>query len=138
MSIGWRGFRRFGQAVAVAAAMVLLSAAGLPGGGARQTTRPARAPMITSALTGASGVGHVKIFPGISIPGDITAGPDGALWFTSGNNTIGRITSTGKVTTYTAPGINTPQGITAGPDRALWFTSSGNNSIGRITTTVTP
>ena len=55
MGIGWRGFRWFGQAVAVAAAVALLCAAGLPGGGARRTARPARAPVITSALARASG-----------------------------------------------------------------------------------
>jgi streptogramin lyase len=32
----------------------------------------------------------------------ITSGPDGALWFTNaGNNSIGRITTSGKVTNYT-------------------------------------
>jgi streptogramin lyase len=29
-------------------------------------------------------------------------------------------------------------GITVGPDGALWFANNGNNSIGRITTAVTP
>ena len=43
MGIGWRGFRWFGQAVAVAAAVALLCAAGLPGGGARRAPRPAGA-----------------------------------------------------------------------------------------------
>jgi IPT/TIG domain len=35
-------------------------------------------------------------------------------------------------------GIDEPYGITAGPDGALWFTNAGNNSMGRITTAVTP
>jgi hypothetical protein len=65
----------------------------------------------------------------------ITAGPDGALWFTNYSSTIGRITTTGQVTDYTASGISHPRGITAGPDGALWFTDPGNNTIGRITTT---
>ena len=35
----------------------------------------------------------------------------GALWFTNlGNSSIGRITTTGKVTTCTAPGIKSPEG----------------------------
>jgi virginiamycin B lyase len=51
---------------------------------------------------------------------------------------FGRITTTGKVAIYTAPGINAPAGITAGPDGTVWFADNGNNSIGRITTTVTP
>ena len=61
---------------------------------------------------------------GISdLPG-ITAGPDGALWFTNyGNNSIGRITTTGVVTNYTDPASAGPSRITAGPDGALWFTN---------------
>jgi hypothetical protein len=43
-----------------------------------------------------------------------------------------------RATNYTGTGIDHPNGITAGPDGALWFTSPGNNSIGRITTAMTP
>jgi Putative Ig domain len=71
----------------------------------------------------------------------ITAGPDGALWFTNSFNcyrcpldSLGRITTGGVVTNYTGTGISNPDGITAGPDGALWFTNFGSNSIGRITT----
>src|SRR5690349_15735897 len=72
---------------------------------------------------------------GINRPQGITAGPDGALWFTNqGNNSIGRITTGGNVTKFTGNGISGPDGITAGPDGALWFTNYNNNSIGRITT----
>ena len=57
------------------------------------------------------------------------------MWFTNnGNNSIGRITTSGVISNYTAPSIDAPDGITAGPDGALWFTNLGNNSIGRITT----
>jgi virginiamycin B lyase len=119
--------------VAVAAAVAVLSAAGLPGGGAR----PARAPVITADLAGAPGAGHVRIFPGIAVPRQITAGPDGALWFTNGDS-IGRMTTAGRFTAYFNSRIATPAGITAGPDGALWFTDNGDNTIGRITTTVTP
>ena len=81
----------------------------------------------------------VKIYPGINSPFEITAGPDGALWFTNrGNNSIGRITADGRVTGYTGTGIDDPGGIAAGPDGALWFTNAGNNSIGRIATSGTP
>ena len=49
-------------------------------------------------------------------------------------NTIGRITTSGVVTTYTGTGINYPRDITTGPDRALWFSNYYNaGSIGRIT-----
>ena len=74
--------------------------------------------------------------PAIGQPGDLTAGPDGALWFTdngTGNGAIGHISAAGVVTKYTDPGIFRPSGITAGPDGALWFADS--DAIGRITTT---
>src|SRR5215467_11824169 len=68
-------------------------------------------------------------------PQGIATGPDGAMWFTDlDNNSIGRISMTGQVTSYTDPAISLPYGIVAGPDGALWFTNSGSGSIGRITT----
>jgi streptogramin lyase len=67
-------------------------------------------------------------------PQQITAGPDGALWFTNaGNNSIGRITTAGVVTSFTGTGISEPIGIATGPDGNLWFTNYANQSIGRIT-----
>ena len=84
-----------------------------------------------------------------SQPAGITAGPDGALWFTESlANKIGRITTAGVVTNEfpipTPNGTNGfPQIITAVPDGALWFTECvaafGSNqctssTIGRITT----
>ena len=49
-------------------------------------------------------------------PDGITAGPDGALWFTNptGNDSIGRITTTGTVTSYTSTGIDSPAGSRPG------------------------
>jgi hypothetical protein len=72
---------------------------------------------------------------GISNPTGITQGPDGAIWFTTaGNNSIGRITKSGKkVSSYTGPGISNPAGIAPGPDGALWFANHGSASLGRIT-----
>jgi streptogramin lyase len=80
-----------------------------------------------------------------SVPFDITAGPDGNLWFTEftpGIRTIGRITPEGAITEFPLPAnpANGPFGIAAGPDGNLWFTLSpladlpGNSAIGRITT----
>jgi hypothetical protein len=65
---------------------------------------------------------------------DITAGPDGNLWFTEVPNKIGRITPLGVITEFSAgitPGTDL-SGITAGPDGNLWFTEGGG-VIGRIT-----
>ena len=74
-----------------------------------------------------------------SFPFDITAGPDGNLWFTEANpaaGKIGRITPTGTITEYPTPtSDSSPEGITAGPDGNLWFTELGANQIGRITPT---
>jgi virginiamycin B lyase len=67
-----------------------------------------------------------------TFPTGITAGPDGALWFTGYNGYIGRITTAGTVTEYPASG--NPFQITSGPDGALWFTEFTGNNIARITT----
>jgi virginiamycin B lyase len=69
-------------------------------------------------------------------PQDITAGPDGALWFIMrGPGLIGRITVSGAISTFAPPAGYEPLfgGITMGPDKALWF-SAGNGGIGRLTT----
>jgi streptogramin lyase len=79
---------------------------------------------------------------GTALPLEITAGPDGALWFTEQDGgKIGRITTTGLLTEYALPTPEMmPIGITNGPDGALWFTefdyrvgySDENPRIGRI------
>ena len=75
-----------------------------------------------------------------SNPKVITAGPDGALWFTEQHLTsskIGRVTTTGTLTETTLTSGAGPVGITTGPDGNLWFTEPGDNtgsyhSIGRL------
>ena len=71
-----------------------------------------------------------------SQPNFITAGPDGALWFTEAiGNQIGRITTAGVVIEYpVATADSEPWGITTGADGALWFTEWDGDKIGRITT----
>jgi sugar lactone lactonase YvrE len=66
---------------------------------------------------------------------EITAGPDGNLWFTeSAANQIGKITPAGVVNEYPVPTASShPWGITAGPDGNLWFTESTANMIAMIT-----
>jgi virginiamycin B lyase len=70
----------------------------------------------------------------------ITAGPDGALWFTRlvsdfpRRSIIGRITPAGVITEYAVDATVPPVGITTGPDGALWFTLDSSGTIGRITT----
>jgi streptogramin lyase len=74
--------------------------------------------------------------PGFGAATDITAGPDGNLWFTE-NRAIGRITPAGQVTEFPTPTFDAAE-ITAGPDGNLWFTQGfltvgGGQVIGRIT-----
>lgn len=74
-------------------------------------------------------------------PNQITAAPDGNLWFTEGTGAIGRISPAGTITEFSS-GLQPeghPSEIVAGPDGNLWFTeiedeTSGTPAIGRITT----
>src|SRR5205807_8175946 len=80
----------------------------------------------------------------LSTPGVDPAGPDGALWFTNeaasnfGGNSIGRITTSGTITSYTDRRLDGPTDITAGPDHAMWFTDFASRSIGRVSVALTP
>ena len=69
-------------------------------------------------------------------PLPITAGPDGALWFTEANGyKVGRITTAGAVSTFSPPAApNVLGGIVSGPDGALWFVEIGQAPrVGRVT-----
>jgi hypothetical protein len=75
-----------------------------------------------------------------SHPTEITAGPDGNMWFTEQDtDKIGRITLDGNISEFDVPTINGyPFAITSGPDGNLWFTegkpdNKSGNRIGRIT-----
>ena len=69
-------------------------------------------------------------------PSGITAGPDGALWFTEcTTGKIGRITTTGAVTEITLPNAAAspyPLAIVTGPDNNLWFVECNTNDIARM------
>lgn len=113
------------------------------------TTGPDGALWFTEEITTSSGhidgIGRIttagtaeQYFAGISpnaYPYGIATGSDGALWFTESRipGRIGRITTSGKVTEFTA-GTGFNQLIVPGPDGALWFTSVEPSQIGRITT----
>jgi len=64
----------------------------------------------------------------------ITAGPDGALWFTEGNlSTLGRITDSGDIDHYqVSSAFSEPIAITLGPDDQLWFTEANLDKIGQV------
>lgn len=83
--------------------------------------------------------GRIKLFDdtfGDPVPDGITAGPDGALWFTDpGNDVVGRITIKGVYTLQQPAGVEVSDGITTAPDNALYFTAAQSNAqIGKITT----
>jgi streptogramin lyase len=95
---------------------------------------------------GNSGLGRIDLagkitqFP-VGPSGGLTAGPDGAIWFTEPlAASIGRITPTGSITHYAIPpDTGLPRSIAAGSDGALWFTARESSAlslgaIGRITT----
>jgi virginiamycin B lyase len=74
-------------------------------------------------------------------PSSITAGPDGAMWFTTfGGNDVGRVAPDGSLVLTPTPDTTGPtdgrglSGIVTGPDGALWFTEFFGNRIGRMTT----
>ena len=71
-----------------------------------------------------------------AIPWGITAGPDGAYWFTEYLvGYIGRIDTNGIVTEYGIPSVGSaPISITVGSDSNLWFAEAGYSQVGRIST----
>src|SRR5262249_42929171 len=69
-------------------------------------------------------------------PRGITAGPDGALWFTEFfADKIGRISTAGRITEIQVPPHSGPLEIIAASDGRLYFTEFSRNRIGRMTTT---
>jgi streptogramin lyase len=100
---------------------------------------------------GGTNIVHYSL-PAGSYPQGITAGPDGNLWFVeqkeSGDYDIGKITTAGKITSYSSKEMGgtfqvfAASGysfgvITAGPDGNLWFVNPQNglhSQVGRITT----
>jgi streptogramin lyase len=70
-----------------------------------------------------------------SEPQNLTAGPDGRVWFTDyTNNKIGRMTTSGSAVEFSLPAESDPYDITVGPDKNLWFTDFLTNKVSKITT----
>jgi len=65
--------------------------------------------------------------PAGTTPTDIAAGPDGALWFADYPGGVGRMTTTGDVTTFAVPGEGVA-GIVWGADGNLWIDEAGSDS----------
>jgi streptogramin lyase len=73
-----------------------------------------------------------------NMPLEITAGPDGNLYFTTylvePKNYIGQVTPEGQLRTFEIPTAGAASfGITAGPDGNVWFTENFNQLVGRLT-----
>ncbi len=101
--------------------------------------------------TSGTNIVHYSL-PAGSFPQGITAGPDGNLWFVeqkeSGDYDIGKITTAGKITSYStketagtfqvfAAALYSFGVITPGPDGNLWFVNPQNelhSQVGKITT----
>jgi len=65
-------------------------------------------------------------------PYGITAGADGALWFTAmTSGDLGRISVDGELSGWPSVG-GAPSMIVTGPDNALWFTLNQGNAVGRL------
>ncbi len=85
-------------------------------------------------ITTGGTVHEFSVDPNLTLIGGIVAGPDGNLWTPvqddSGNSFLARISTTGKVTTFSLPDY--PNDLTIGPDGSLWIGCDG--AIDRMTT----
>ena len=95
---------------------------------------------LASVSAGSAEAATIHIFhaPGVVSPSTITAGRNGSLWFVNGEEgtSIGRITTSGRVTIFRDRRIRRAADITGGPDGAIWFTNGNGlvrSSIGRLT-----
>ncbi len=66
-------------------------------------------------------------------PWNITKGPDFAMWFTDGANSVQRITTSGAVTLHQFTNGSEVNQIATGPDGRVWVTERGRNNIARGT-----
>ena len=98
---------------------------------------PGDDPTVCGAVGRITPSGEITLFrTGPRTTEDITAGPDGNLWFTDDLGSVLRITPTGAVTSFPAPGFKRTASITAGPDGSLWFVDrSWDAKVGRMTPT---
>ena len=66
------------------------------------------------------------------MPGSITSGPDGNIWFVEQvANKIGRVQLPGKIDEFSVPtAMSVPTGITGGPDGNVWFTEFSEGQVG--------
>ena len=93
--------------------------------------------MSVGRITTAGAISEFPLPSAYKFLSGITAGPDGALWFTGvDDKKLGRMTTTGEFAELSAPSSTGPL-ITSGPDGALWYVDGHKRRIVRITTTGT-
>ncbi len=95
------------------------------------------------AVAPTAGATTIATYP-VPSPGaglsDITAGPDGNLWFTEEDtDRIGRVTPAGQITEFPVPkhadiSDSGPTDIVGGGDGQLWFLNDVDETVDRITT----
>ena len=84
--------------------------------------------------------GTISEFPGTGITdakgSAIVTGPDGAIWFTQGNSSLGRIAVDGTEQSILVPTLQrrsgSYSGLALGGDGSLWYTDSARGVIGKI------
>jgi streptogramin lyase len=68
----------------------------------------------------------------------VAKGPHDTLWFTTSQDTFGKITAAGKLTLHHSKRLDLPLGITRGPHNTMWVTNegfdTGRASVARINT----
>ncbi len=79
----------------------------------------------------ADGTATVVSLGGDYLPFDLTAGPDGALWWIEKNG-LGRLDPATGTVAHASLGAYQPTGMTFGADGALWFVDQTANQVGRI------
>src|SRR5260221_11419312 len=121
--------------------VLLLILLGLLGGCGASTTTGSSHPSGSTLTPTRELKGMISEFP-LPTPntqlGDITAGPDDAVWFTevipNAQNSsvtitgkIGRITPAGHISEFPLPSTRNTTAIIAGPDDHLWVNELGNS-----------
>jgi virginiamycin B lyase len=79
--------------------------------------------------------GNARTCDSACTPLDITAGPDGNMWFTVEGRVIGRISRAGRIALFPLPGqglLNQPFAMSVGQDGRLWFSEIVASRIGAI------
>src|SRR5438309_725940 len=114
--------------------LLLVTGCGLDNNTVKNTASPASSTQSTGTGTRSPVITEFALPTQGGIPYQITAGPDGNLWFTEiVGNRIGRISPTRGISEFSLPTAGSrPYGIALGPDGNLWFTEIVGNHIGRI------